>query len=80
MNFTDLSPEQQKKILETQRICMKSPEEINDLCDTGMFNSIIEGYCRIVLDDLGLTDKLNGYSFFRLFDTVGAAEARAKSK
>lgn len=80
MDFSELSPEQQKKIMEQQRFCMKSPEEINDLCNTGMFNSIIEGYCRIVFEELGLSDKLKGYSFYELFDFVDAATARAKSK
>lgn len=54
----------------------KKPDEINAMCDTGMFNDIIEGYCRIVFNDLGLSDKLSDYSFSRLFDEVSAEEAR----
>ncbi|MGN1457366.1 MAG: hypothetical protein ACI4XP_05355 [Acutalibacteraceae bacterium] len=55
---------------------LKSKDEINELADSGMFNSIIEGYIRFVFADLELSDKLNGYSFSRLFDSVSAADAR----
>ncbi len=57
-------------------IYMKSKQEINDICDSGMFNSIIEGYVRKAFADLELSDRLTGYSFSRLFDEVSAAEAR----
>lgn len=43
--------------------------------DNGALNDIIEGYVKIVFDDLGLTDYLDGYSFTRLFDEVCAIEA-----
>lgn len=56
---------------------MKSEMEINDMADSGMFNTIIEGYVRKVFDDLKLSDKLTEYSFSRLFDTVSAADARS---
>lgn len=59
-------------------IYVKSPKEINEICDSGMFNSIIEGYCRIVFEELGLADKLNNYRFSRLFDDVGAEQARKR--
>lgn len=58
-------------------LLMKSETEINDMADSGMFNSIIEGYVRKVFDDLKLSDKLTEYSFSRLFDTVSAADARS---
>lgn len=80
MNINDLSPEEREEYAEIERIIKKSPEEINLLCDTGTFNSIIEGYCRIVFDDLGLSEHLKGYSFSELFDEVSAADARTKCK
>lgn len=55
---------------------LKPKDEINELADSGMFNSIIEGYVRAVFADLELSCKLNGYSFSRLFDSVSAADAR----
>lgn len=58
----------------------KTPEEINAICDTGMFNSIIEGYCRIVFSDLGVSERLEEYSFSGLFDFVSAKQAREKCK
>lgn len=57
-------------------ILFKPKKEINEIADTGIFNSIIEGYIRIVFADLELTDSLSGYSFNKLFDNVSAAEAR----
>ena len=57
----------------------KTPYQINDMCDTGVFNEIIEGYCRKVFIDLGLLDKLDGYSFSELFDNADAATARMHS-
>lgn len=59
---------------------LKSKDEINELADSGMFNSIIEGYVRAVFADLELSDKLNGYSFSRLFDSVSAADARQNAE
>lgn len=58
-------------------IYLKSKEEINEIADSGMFNSIIEGYVRAVFADLELSDKLTEYSFSRLFDSVSAADARS---
>lgn len=57
-------------------IYMKSKEEINEIADSGMLNSIIEGYVRAVFADLELSEELEGYSFSRLFDSVSAADAR----
>lgn len=57
-------------------IYLKSKEEINELADSGMFNSIIEKYVRAVFADLELSEELGGYSFSKLFDSVSAADAR----
>ena len=59
----------------------KSKEEINDMCNSGMFNDIIKGYCIIVCKELGVQDEIiNDYSFNRLFDFVGAEQARKQSE
>lgn len=50
-------------------------EDIYRLCDSGMFNHIIESYCRIVFDRLALTEKLRGFNFAELFDTISAEQA-----
>lgn len=57
-------------------ILTKSKEDINEIADSGMFNSIIEGYIRTVFAHFDLTDKLDGYNFNRMFDNISAAEAR----
>lgn len=51
---------------------------IEMLIDNGTFNNIIEGYCRIVLDELGLSEKLKNYSFEEMFKKNGSKEAIAK--
>ena len=79
MRYSELTPEQKKSVDFQREMMSKKPADIDRMCDTGMFNSIIEGYCRIVFDDLGLTDKLKGYSFYSLFDMVSAKQAREKS-
>lgn len=57
----------------------KSESEINTMANSGMFNSIIEGYCKIVAKDLGVSEKaINDYNFFKLFDMIPAEEARKK--
>ncbi|MCX4355889.1 MAG: DUF3873 family protein [Oscillospiraceae bacterium] len=53
----------------------KRRQEFLEYYDNGALNDIIEGYVKIVFDDLGLTDYLDGYSFTRMFDEVGATEA-----
>lgn len=59
----------------------KSGEEINDICNSGMFNSIIKGYCIIVCKELGVSDKaINDYNFNELFDCVSAEQARKQAE
>lgn len=49
------------------------PEEINDMCDSGMFNDIIEGYILLACDEAGI--KLD-MQLSRLFDMYSAQDAR----
>lgn len=51
----------------------RSPEEINDMCDSGMFNEIIEGYILLACDEAGI--KLD-MQLNRLFDMYSAQDAR----
>lgn len=58
----------------------KTEEEINIMANSGMFNSIIEGYCKIVAKDLGVKEEdIEDYNFYSLFDMVSAEEARLKA-
>ncbi len=49
------------------------PEEINDMCDSGMFNDIIEGYILLACDEAG---KELGINISNLFNKYSAQEAR----
>lgn len=51
----------------------RSPEEINDMCDSGIFNSIIQGYILLACDEAGI--KLD-MQLSRLFDMYSAQDAR----
>lgn len=51
----------------------RSPEEINNMCDSGMFNEIIEGYILLACDEAGI--KLD-MQLSRLFDMYSAQDAR----
>lgn len=61
---------------------MMSNEERCDIIDSGCFNSIITGYGIILLDRLGLSDKVKRGATSRtmseIFDTVSAIEAQKK--
>lgn len=54
----------------------KTPDEINAMVDTGMFNSVITGYIKAVCDDLNMTSAISDYDFNCLFDTLTAEKAR----
>lgn len=47
-----------------QEICMLTKEEVNDIVDSGMFNSIIKGYVLLAQDngDISLSELLDIYS------------------
>lgn len=51
----------------------RSTKEINDMCDSGMFNEIIEGYILLACDEAGI--KLD-MQLSRLFDMYSAQDAR----
>lgn len=80
--YDELSPEAKRWIDNFHSMMRKKPEEINEMCDSGMFNSIIEGYILLAFDALELTeihkDKLQHVS--KLFDEYSAQEARDRRK
>lgn len=51
----------------------RSPEEINDMCDSGMFNEIIEGYILLACDEAG---KELGINLSNLLSIYSAQDAR----
>lgn len=61
-----MTREEHKKLI-GEMIC-KTPEQIDEMCNSGMFNEIIKGYVQMVLDGKG--------SIGQLLDEVTAGEAR----
>lgn len=53
----------------------KTNEEIDEMCDSGMFNSIIKGYILLACD---IADVKINVHFSELFDFYSAADARKK--
>lgn len=51
----------------------RSPEEINNMCDSGIFNEIIEGYILLACDEAG---KELGINISNLFNKYSAQDAR----
>ncbi len=80
--YEELSPKVKAQLDNFHAMLRKKPEEINGMCDSGMFNSIIEGYILLAFDALELTeihkDKLQHVSY--LFEEYSAAEARDRAK
>lgn len=66
----------QKSLNLTMDMWSKSPEEINKMCDSGMFNSIIEGYILLAFDEMGIT---NDIRLSHIFDTYSAEDARERA-
>ena len=62
---------------------MSTPEdEINAMADTGMFNSVIEGYLIATLRSLNCSNpdiQKAVRALHRIFDSMDAAEARKES-
>ncbi len=56
-----------------------SQAEIYAMCDSGAMNGIIEGYCRVLLSELGIENRLNAGVLARLFK-VTAEQAANRSK
>ncbi|MFR7821214.1 ParB/RepB/Spo0J family partition protein [Candidatus Pseudoruminococcus sp.] len=65
--------EEHKTIDITADMYKRSPEEINDMCDSGMFNEIIEGYILLACDEAG---KELGINLSNLLSIYSAQDAR----
>ena len=61
---------------------IKGEKEINEMCDSGMFNSIIQGYCLCLLDRLEAKcdDKDINIITNDILDCVSAEDARNRYK
>lgn len=60
----------------------KSTEEIDEMYNSGIFNSITEGYLFAVLEAMGLEDRLGEAQaiLYRFHDEMTAGEARKRGK
>lgn len=81
MRFEELLPKEQKPAITFGNAAMKPESHYNDIVDSGMFNSIIEGYILLAMDELGIELK-NGQRRVipYLFDTYNAQDARNRAK
>lgn len=74
---SELEMPTQKEIQESVKLTMdmlkKSPAEINQMCDSGMFSSIIQGYILLACDEAGTDLDIN---LSNLFDMYSAQDAR----
>lgn len=68
-----ITQEEYKTIDITADMYKRSPEEINDMCDSGMFNEIIEGYILLACDEAG---KELGINLSNLLSIYSAQDAR----
>ena len=55
----------------------KTSDEINAMCDSGIFNEIITGYVLYALDELGVDAEIG---MDRIFDEVSESEARTRAR
>ena len=69
----------QKHIAIFQEMVNKTPEEIDVMANSGMFNTIIKGYVALAMEQAGFTqDDISKLDFYYLFDTKTATEARER--
>ena len=54
MNFEDLSPAEQEEMKETFAMWRKPPEYFDKIVNSGMCNSIINGYILLAFDIVGI--------------------------
>lgn len=64
--------EEHKTIDITADMYKRSPEEINDMCDSGMFNEIIEGYILLACDEAGKELGINISNFLSRYSAQDA--------
>lgn len=81
--FDELTPEEKKSFIQFAKTVNKPPEHYNEIVNSGMCNSIIEGYILIALDQLDLINDDNRDNIAKIhwiFDEFSAEEARERYK
>ena len=73
--FSKNKIERKKALLED--IYSRRTNEIDIYASSGMFNSIIKGYCLFALEEAGCTTEID---FNKLFDTISAEKAEKRNK
>lgn len=69
--------EQHKAIF--KEMVNKTPEEIDAMANSGMFNTVIKGYVALAMEQAGFTQEdISKLDFYYLFDTKTATEARER--
>lgn len=68
-----------KHIAIFQEMVGKTPEEIDAMANSGMFNTIIKGYVAFAMEQAGFSpEDIEKLDFYYLFDTKTATEARER--
>ena len=73
-----ITQEEYKTIDITADMYKRSPEEINDMCDSGMFNEIIEGYILLACDEAGKELDINISNFLSRYSAQDARNRYTK--
>lgn len=73
-----ITQEEYKTIDITADMYKRSPEEINDMCDSGMFNEIIEGYILLAFDEAGKELDINISNFLSRYSAQDARNRYTK--
>jgi hypothetical protein len=80
MKFEELTPEEQRAAKAFAEAIRKPPEHYNEIINSGMCNSIIEGYILLALDEAGIDlTRAQRNSISRVFDNYSAEDARKRA-
>lgn len=80
MKFEDLTPEEQKAARAFAEAISKPESYYNDIINSGMCNSIIEGYILLALDEAGIEITRDQRRIIsHVFDNYSAEEARERA-
>ena len=76
----ELTPEDQKAARAFAEAISKPQSYYNDIINSGMCNSIIEGYILLALDEAGIDlTRAQRNSISRVFDNYSAEDARKRA-
>ena len=80
MKFEELTPEEQRAAKAFAEAISKPQSYYNDIINSGMCNSIIEGYILLALDEAGIDlTRAQRNSISRVFDNYSAEDARKRA-